>query len=152
MTVVYEIYDEDGRLLYVGVTDDFERRMRQHAHTKWWWNPDQQHSIVFEYPNRGEALRVEAETIRSQRPVYNLALVRPEDAYLRRVTYRLRRLCRWYREGDNPFICTEADVLDTLEWPPEDDEPRFSTREVAEMLAAALGEPRWHLWESEANA
>jgi hypothetical protein len=36
-TAVYWLWAVDGRLLYIGMTNDVERRMEQHAADKSWW-------------------------------------------------------------------------------------------------------------------
>lgn len=33
---VYRLYDQDGRLLYCGATNNLERRLREHGRSRWW--------------------------------------------------------------------------------------------------------------------
>jgi predicted GIY-YIG superfamily endonuclease len=33
---MYEVWDDGGRLAYVGIADDFARRWRQHIEHSWW--------------------------------------------------------------------------------------------------------------------
>lgn len=73
-TWLYRHWGWDGRLLYVGITNDYRRRCEQHADTKWWWpqvNPAW--STTQKFPNRLAALAAEKAAIRFERPVYNIA-------------------------------------------------------------------------------
>lgn len=69
--VVYRIYGANGALLYVGVSNDHERRLKEHARTKAWW-PQASSVQVEHYPNRSEAMYREAAVIRFERPVFNI--------------------------------------------------------------------------------
>lgn len=72
-TYVYYLYDRQGNLLYVGITDNIERRWAQHAADRPWWHMVARREYV-EYPTREEAMRVEAHQIRTHRPMFNRAL------------------------------------------------------------------------------
>lgn len=72
-TYVYYFYDRQGNLLYVGMTDNIERRWAQHAVSKPWWHMVARKEYV-QYPTRTEAARVEAHQIRIQRPMFNRAI------------------------------------------------------------------------------
>lgn len=71
MTAVYRLYDAAGRLLYVGVAEDFDVRFRQHSYEKSWW-PDVRHRDVIWLPTRLDALAEEAGAIDREQPVHNL--------------------------------------------------------------------------------
>jgi predicted GIY-YIG superfamily endonuclease len=72
VTHVYRAYAKDGRLLYVGCTDTFERRVMQHASQgSLWIHMAESFSIEY-YPTRKAALAAEAEAIRSEWPLYNI--------------------------------------------------------------------------------
>lgn len=72
---VYEVWDEQNRLAYVGIADDFDRRWRQHASRSWWLSEICVARIyVYGYRTRAEARYVEAETIHDQSPIYNTNL------------------------------------------------------------------------------
>jgi len=72
---LYEVWDDQNRLAYVGIADDFDRRWRQHVSKSWWLNEIEVKQVyVFGYRSRSEAKQVEAATIHDQHPVYNTAL------------------------------------------------------------------------------
>ena len=71
-TYVYYFYDRQGNLLYVGITDNIERRWAQHAAKPWWHMVARKEYV--QYPTRTEAARVEAHQIRTQRPTFNRAM------------------------------------------------------------------------------
>lgn len=93
-TAVYRIYDGDGMLLYVGIARNFGARWAQHEKAQPWW-PRVRHQTVDWYDSRDEALEVEAEAIRVERPEFNVRhkhpvaevdlstmLITPKDAAL----------------------------------------------------------------------
>jgi predicted GIY-YIG superfamily endonuclease len=72
-TFLYRHFGWDGRLLYVGITNDYGRRCAEHSE-KWWWpQVDPSASTVQVFPNRLAALRAEKVAIRAERPVHNIA-------------------------------------------------------------------------------
>lgn len=68
--VLYRFYDEDGVLLYVGVTNSIENRFRWHAANQPWW-PEVADCRPAFYPNRASVERAEYDAIRYERPRYN---------------------------------------------------------------------------------
>ena len=83
-TTLYRIYgridgrDKDGLgpvgpcLLYVGITDHYDRRMAQHAEKRWW---DSITKITREeFETRDLAAAAERRAIETERPLYNKAL------------------------------------------------------------------------------
>lgn len=73
---LYRCFDRDGQLLYVGITDDVERRKREHAKEKFWW-PDVAKVTTMAFETREAALWAEWAVITTCHPVYNKAAVRP---------------------------------------------------------------------------
>jgi predicted GIY-YIG superfamily endonuclease len=69
-TAVYWLWAVDGRLLYIGMTNDVERRMEQHAADKSWW-PQVASRTVRWYRSRPVAERAEEAAIRRDRPYFN---------------------------------------------------------------------------------
>lgn len=67
---LYRLYDITGRLLYVGITSDWNRRRSQHAADKEWWTRVSQIALA-ELPSRKDALNAERIAIRTERPAYN---------------------------------------------------------------------------------
>lgn len=79
-TVLYRMYDADGALLYVGITNNMRRRWIAHKRDKWWI--DEVDDVVTEhYESRHEASIAEQKAIRSERPRHNdmLAVVSPNN-------------------------------------------------------------------------
>lgn len=70
---LYFLYDGADRLLYVGMTDDVEVRMRAHEATKEWWR-EVDHRWVVTYPSRATCAAAEALTIHALRPAYNVQI------------------------------------------------------------------------------
>jgi len=68
--ILYRFYDEDGVLLYVGVTNSIETRFRWHAANQPWW-PEVVDCRPTFYPNRAAVERAEYDAIRYERPRYN---------------------------------------------------------------------------------
>lgn len=69
-SAVYRWRADDGRLLYVGVTDNWDRRSREHAARSPWFGRARYCHIVW-YSTRAEADAAERAAIRSERPAYN---------------------------------------------------------------------------------
>jgi hypothetical protein len=69
-TYLYRCFDRDGQLLYVGITDDVDRRLRQHAVDKFWW-PDVTKVTRMAFQRRTEALWAEWAVITTCHPIYN---------------------------------------------------------------------------------
>ena len=70
-TALYRFFDQEERLLYVGVAFDPEARWKDHATFKPWW-PLVARRVVEWHDSRTEALIAEAETIRAERPLHNI--------------------------------------------------------------------------------
>lgn len=75
-TALYSLFDADGSLLYVGVTDRMSARFKQHAGEKDWW-PQVARRTFVEYGTRAEALAAESALISSERPPCNVRVPRP---------------------------------------------------------------------------
>lgn len=71
MTTLYRIYGEGKTLLYVGITDNYGARMRQHADKHWW--AEVRSIAVTEYATRATAAEAEVEAIVDESPKYNRA-------------------------------------------------------------------------------
>jgi predicted GIY-YIG superfamily endonuclease len=68
---LYRLYGTDGALLYIGVTDDPDRRFKQHRDSKPWW-PQVARKTIEWRPSRAIALAEEAAAIKAEAPVYNI--------------------------------------------------------------------------------
>lgn len=73
-TRLYRWYDADGQLLYVGVTHRPTERSNQHLLLYDWTRFAVRTEIEADpYPTRQDALRAEAEAIRTEFPTFNIA-------------------------------------------------------------------------------
>lgn len=72
MTTLYRAWASDGRLLYVGVTDDLTKRILTHANRRALWIPIMESLSIERYTTRQEALADEREAIRTEWPLYNV--------------------------------------------------------------------------------
>src|SRR5437762_2873721 len=70
-TVVYRLYDAEGRLLYVGITETLRTRLLQHAKDKAWW-PTVAYRRIACHAGRAAAEREERQAILCESPVYNV--------------------------------------------------------------------------------
>ncbi len=70
-TALYRIRGEQALLLYVGVSDDFGRRWKEHAKQQPWWEEMRSLSVDCWYESRDEAGIAEAAAIRAEKPKYN---------------------------------------------------------------------------------
>ena len=71
-TALYRFYDDQGELLYVGITNDPWRRWRQHVLAKPWY-PQVKHQAVTWYGSEPQARKAETRAIRAERPKFNIA-------------------------------------------------------------------------------
>jgi predicted GIY-YIG superfamily endonuclease len=93
-TAVYRLYAQNGRLLYVGITNSPPHRFAQHAADKpWWADVDERVTEINWHPTRNAALRAEKALIQRYRPEHNVqhhpdrrsryAAERPTDGWSR---------------------------------------------------------------------
>lgn len=68
--VVYRLRDDEGALLYVGITNDIRRRFSQHQKDSKWWSQVVACQVEF-HPTRDAAADAEYEAIRDEFPLYN---------------------------------------------------------------------------------
>lgn len=69
-TAVYRLFDADGVLLYVGMTNDLSRRMADHARDREWW-PKVHRKTAAWYPSRERAAVAELIAIEKEAPLHN---------------------------------------------------------------------------------
>jgi predicted GIY-YIG superfamily endonuclease len=70
-TALYRHYDEDGRLLYVGISLDVLKRIQQHRGSS--WSRDITYIAIEGYASREAAEAAERVAIETERPLYNIA-------------------------------------------------------------------------------
>lgn len=67
---LYRLYGDDDFLLYVGISNNPERRWYQHSIYQRWW-PAVVHKEVVWHDDRAAALAAEEQVIQTERPPYN---------------------------------------------------------------------------------
>lgn len=73
MTSLYRHFDRDGRLLYVGISNNALARLRGHKLDASWY-PEITDISIAHYPDRATAERAEARAIRTEAPLYNVRI------------------------------------------------------------------------------
>lgn len=71
MTTLYRIYGEGGALLYVGITGDYDKRMRQHSEKAWW--SEVRRIETEDHDDPKEAREAERLAIKGEAPKFNRA-------------------------------------------------------------------------------
>lgn len=106
-TDLYRFYDKDGVLLYIGISCSFIRRMSQHKSNKDWWN---RVAIIKRQPifSRSMALKVEADAIRNEHPLFNLAGTE-NNKNRNQIVINFHKLPKW-RKG----VVRDKEQLDQL--------------------------------------
>lgn len=69
-TALYRFFDADGKLLYIGISDNYPLRLMHHGKDKPWWGEVKKFAAEL-LPTRQEAEEAEKVAIRSERPKYN---------------------------------------------------------------------------------
>lgn len=87
-TALYRIFGDAEQLLYVGISNDFGTRWKQHAKAQPWWNEKKRLTVDEWYDSRADALAAEAAAIRTEKPKYNVVHNRPAPPE--------RPTCYWY--------------------------------------------------------
>jgi hypothetical protein len=73
MTFLYRTYGDDGRLLYVGITENnVEQRFSQHLASGAEWLDHLANVVTEWHDDRQTALAAETEAIKSEWPLYNV--------------------------------------------------------------------------------
>lgn len=70
-TALYRLYDGEGVLLYIGITNMPNVRFASHSMKSWWRRVARKDITWFE--NRPQAEQAETRAIRAERPVFNVA-------------------------------------------------------------------------------
>ncbi|MET9222403.1 GIY-YIG nuclease family protein [Streptomyces sp. NPDC003300] len=68
-TALYRLFDTEGRLLYVGITNMPNVRFDAHRMKAWWKQVARRELVWFD--NRQEAGWAEVRAIRAERPMHN---------------------------------------------------------------------------------
>jgi predicted GIY-YIG superfamily endonuclease len=68
---LYRLYDMEGRLLYVGVTNELRRRWQQHSTSQKWWHLVARRVVEW-HESRAAAELAETAAIEAEMPLYNI--------------------------------------------------------------------------------
>ena len=81
-TALYRVWGDGDLLLYIGISDDFGRRWREHAKAQPWWDEMRRLTADIWYDRREDAEDAEAAAIKAEGPKYNkkhaVTAVQPE--------------------------------------------------------------------------
>lgn len=70
-TYVYRLFDDAGRLIYIGSTMEPEGRVEHHRKNMW-WGPQIKRMSFKVYPDRQSGIEAEAHAIRTENPRWNI--------------------------------------------------------------------------------
>jgi hypothetical protein len=73
---LYRYFDNSGALLYVGITNYGDTRLRSHARSANWWRHVATATFTT-YPTATELVQAERLAIRDEQPMFNIARHRP---------------------------------------------------------------------------
>lgn len=76
---LYRLYDNEDRLLYVGITFRVGGRLEEHRIYQPWWGQVER-STVETHPNRRAALEAERRAITEENPIHNIMRPAPREA------------------------------------------------------------------------
>ena len=68
---VYRLYDQEGRLIYVGCTHDLYKRLKFHQKHQWWY-PQIARIVTETHPSRSAALNAETRIRDTEHPRWNI--------------------------------------------------------------------------------
>lgn len=76
-TALYRIFGVADLLLYIGISDDFGRRWKEHARLQVWW-PERRWMTVDWYDTRADAEAAEETAVKAEGPVHNKVYAVPQ--------------------------------------------------------------------------
>jgi excisionase family DNA binding protein len=99
-TTLYRIYGEASALLYVGITDNYDSRMRQHSEKAWW--SDVRRIDALDFTERAEASSAEKLAIQTEGPLHNKvhSIAPAKSRYIPKRTAPGRATRRWLSQQE----------------------------------------------------
>ena len=70
-TALYRIWGDAGLLIYIGISDDFGRRWKEHARKQPWWDEMKRLTVDECFDSREDAEAAEEAAIDAEYPKYN---------------------------------------------------------------------------------
>ena len=120
---VYRMYDQEGRLIYVGCTYDLEQRLNTHRRAMWWYY--QSVRIVTEtHPNRTEARKAETRIRDTEAPRWNI-----ESRWMLRHSFTQQMFADYITAMENHPSRKYASIKKRLERAREEYAQRFGTNQ-----------------------
>ena len=109
---LYRIFGDEDLLLYIGISDDFGRRWKQHARVQPWWDEKRRLTVEW-HPSREDAEAAETTAIKAEKPRHNKRDAIPPAPRVRAITpppaTEVVRAPRRRREwGDSPPFAAAA--------------------------------------------
>ena len=104
-TALYRIWGDADLLLYIGISDDFGARWKQHAKEQPWWPEMRRLTVDAWYESRDQAEAAEEAAIKAEGPKYNKRHVTPDsraearEEVLTLLTSRLKPLLLTYKQA-----------------------------------------------------
>ena len=95
--VVYRHYDKDGKLLYIGCTEQIANRNTQHQTVSCWYK-DIVNITLEHFDDRQSALKAESKYIHKEKPVHNKLIIFPSDR-LKAKELRNKKAFLWINEN-----------------------------------------------------
>jgi len=90
--ILYRCFNRKKLLLYVGITNDPEQRLKDHRmHKPWWQHVD--HITLQTMPNRKALIDAEAVAIREEHPKFNILI--PKGTYVQRENFGRQAARLW---------------------------------------------------------
>lgn len=86
---VYRHFDQEGRLLYVGMTKDIAKRRSQHSHSSLWFGVSVRETVEW-YSDHASASTAETLAISTEAPIHNAKMGRPPIDNPRTVARHIR--------------------------------------------------------------
>lgn len=115
MTYLYRAFDAVGDLLYVGITEDLEKRFRfghtRFGHSGTAWRCKMTALLVEQYATRPEASAAEVGAIRTENPIYNVRGSKGRDNAAQLIWECTEEILRSPREM-TPEVWAEIDAED----------------------------------------
>ena len=90
-TALYRIYGDADLLLYIGISDDFGRRWKEHAKKQPWWGEMRRLAADEWFDDRKDAEAAEEAAIKTEKPKYNKRFMVPPADPARARSNRRRR-------------------------------------------------------------
>jgi len=117
-TALYRQYDKDGKLLYVGISLNYARRLKEHYKGSAWFLDVEKITLEW-FDTRDDALKAERDAIKSESPECNIHLQRDdEDVFDKCSDVRdfqgMSALLMRYIEQKNKIFLTKGDVANCI--------------------------------------